>query len=221
MLDNPIYAPTGQGRDINFLNLEYFFNLIYQIFNNIYFFFTGLNLPGNSGGVSPGISLGTSLGLSFDDFLLILKNILQILAVFLIAGIVYCIIRIHEIRKAEKEKLKIIEIRDSGEKIRNERWAVVQNHLDSESEADWKFAVIEADNILDELVKKMGYDGQDLGERLKVVEPSDFQSLQSAWEAHKVRNQIVHESSGFKLTYAEAKRVVGLYEQVFREFEYL
>jgi hypothetical protein len=205
-MNNQILAQVGQTaeQDINFLNLEYFFNLIYRVFNYIYVFVTG--------GVA---------SIPFGDFLLVLRNILQVLGVFLIVGIVYCLIRLYEIRKEESDKLAIVKIKDSGEKIRNERWSVVQNHLNSDSEADWKFAVIEADNILDELVRKMGYDGEDLGERLKAVEPSDFQSLQSAWEAHKVRNQIVHESSGFELTYAEAKRVVGLYELVFREFEYL
>ncbi len=204
MLDQETLTKLGKGDEINYLNLEYFFNLIYQGLNNIYLFLSG-GIP----------------GVSFSEFFLTLKNILQILTVFLIVGIVYCFLRLREIRKEEEDKLTIIEIKDDGEKIRNERWDVVQNHLDSDNEADWKFAVIEADNILDELVRKMGYDGEDLGERLKAVEPSDFQSLRSAWEAHMVRNKIVHESSGFKLTYAETKRVIGLYEQVFREFEYL
>ncbi|TSC54860.1 MAG: Uncharacterized protein LiPW30_326 [Parcubacteria group bacterium LiPW_30] len=204
MLDQETLTRLGKGDEINYLNLEYFFNLIYQGLNNIYLLLSG-GIP----------------GVSFSEIFLTLKNILQILIVFLIVGIVYCFLRLREIRKEQNDKLTIIEIKDDGEKIRNERWAIVQDHLNSDNEADWKFAVIEADNILDELVRKMGYDGEDLGERLKAVEPSDFQSLQSAWEAHKVRNQIVHESSGFKLTYAETKRIIGLYEQVFREFEYL
>jgi len=204
MLDQETLTKLGKGDEINYLNLEYFFNLIYQGLNNIYLFLSG-GIP----------------GVSFSEFFSTLKNILQILTVFLIVGIVYCFLRLREIQKKEEDKLTIIEIKDGGEKIRNERWDVVQNHLNSDNETDWKFAVIEADNILDELVRKMGYDGEDLGERLKAVEPSDFQSLQSAWEAHKVRNQIVHESSGFKLTYAETKRVISLYEQVFREFGYL
>ncbi len=204
MLDQETLTKLGKGDEINYLNLEYFFNLIYQGFNGIYLFITG-----------------DAFSVSFITFFLVFKNILQILIVFLIVGIVYCALRLYEIRKEQNDKLTIIEIKDDGEKIRNERWAIVQDHLNSDNEVDWKFAVIEADNILDELVRKMGYDGEDLGERLKAVEPSDFQSLQSAWEAHKVRNQIVHESSGFKLTYAETKRIIGLYEQVFREFEYL
>ena len=105
--------------------------------------------------------------------------------------------------------------------IINERWEVVLHHVASANPSDWRIAIIEADNILDDMVKRMGYEGQDLGERLRAVEPSDFLSIQSAWEAHKVRNKIAHEGLGFTVTQREARRIIGLYEQVFREFEYI
>ena len=69
-------------------------------------------------------------------------------------------------------------------------------------------------------MQQMGYRGENLGERLKSVEPSDFLTLNDAWEAHKVRNVIAHEV-GFIIDHREAKRVVKLYENVFREFNYL
>ena len=67
---------------------------------------------------------------------------------------------------------------------------------------------------------KLGYQGENLGERLKAIEPSDFITLQAAWDAHKVRNQIAHETN-FQLSKREVRRVIGLYEQVFREFKYI
>jgi hypothetical protein len=70
------------------------------------------------------------------------------------------------------------------------------------------------------MVGAMRYPGENLGERLKNVEPSDFLTLEDAWEAHKVRNQVAHQS-GFTLTRREARRVVELYERVFREFIFI
>jgi hypothetical protein len=104
--------------------------------------------------------------------------------------------------------------------FRNERWEKLLKYLESENPSEWKLAIIEADNLLDEMVAKMGYGGENLGERLKVIEPSDFLTLQDAWEAHKVRNRIAHESS-YQLTKREAKKVIGLYEKVFREFHFI
>ena len=86
----------------------------------------------------------------------------------------------------------------------------MQQHLDSANPAEWRLAILEADNMLDEMIRRIGYKGENLGERLKAVEPSDFESINSAWEAHKVRNKIAHEGSEFFLSHREARRIVGL-----------
>ena len=102
----------------------------------------------------------------------------------------------------------------------NHAWEKIMNFLNSENPSDWKLAILEADTILDALVQKMGYKGENLGERLKSIEASDFLTLNDAWEAHKVRNAIAHEA-GYDITQREAKRVMKLFENVFREFGYL
>ncbi len=103
----------------------------------------------------------------------------------------------------------------------NKKWERVIDHLESENPNDWKIAIIEADSILNELVDSMGYNGASLGEKLKAIEQSDFTTLNNAWEAHKVRNAIAHEGSNFQLNDREARRVIALYESVFREFKYI
>ncbi|MBI2120160.1 MAG: hypothetical protein HYT94_00875, partial [Parcubacteria group bacterium] len=103
--------------------------------------------------------------------------------------------------------------------VKSTRFAVVEKHMTSENPGEWRLAIIEADTLLEEIVKKMGYEGTTLGEMLKNVEPSDFTTLNEAWEAHKVRNQIAHQGSSFTLTKREAKRIIQLYEKVFREFD--
>ncbi len=100
----------------------------------------------------------------------------------------------------------------------NVEWLRVQKALESDNPADWKLAIIEADTMLDSVVARMGYPGGNLGERLKAIEPSDFTTLNEAWEAHKVRNTIAHEGN-YELTKREVIRVVNLYEKVFREFD--
>jgi hypothetical protein len=53
------------------------------------------------------------------------------------------------------------------------------------------------------------------------VAKGDFKTLDAAWEAHKIRNAIAHEGSDFVLSQRESKRVIGLYEMVFNEFNYV
>jgi hypothetical protein len=91
-------------------------------------------------------------------------------------------------------------------------------HSTSSQPNDWKLAIIEADIILDDILKQKGYAGNSLGERLKSISPNQLESLQDAWEAHKVRNRIAHEGSDFILTQRMAQETVTRYQRVFNEF---
>ncbi|MFA6416449.1 MAG: hypothetical protein WCW56_03105 [Candidatus Paceibacterota bacterium] len=105
------------------------------------------------------------------------------------------------------------------------RWERIIELVNSESPSEWKVAVLEADKILEEMVGEikiegMRLEGKDMGEKLKKINRSDFLTLDDAWEAHKVRNRIAHEH-GFEISQHEARRVVGLFEKVFNEFDFI
>ncbi len=103
----------------------------------------------------------------------------------------------------------------------NEKWQNVIKHINSANPSDWKLAILECDIMLADILEKMGYMQESIGEKLKSIEPSDFTNIESAWEAHKIRNAIAHEGSDFLISEREAKRVVGLYEVVFQEFAFI
>jgi uncharacterized protein YhhL (DUF1145 family) len=103
----------------------------------------------------------------------------------------------------------------------NERWIAIERMSESMNANDWRQAIIEADIVLEEMLDRIGYDGLTVADKLKNVEPSDFRTLQEAWQAHKVRNRIAHDGSAFQLDHVQAKRVIGLYRQVFEEFYYI
>jgi hypothetical protein len=109
----------------------------------------------------------------------------------------------------------------TSERPANPKWMKVLEHVNSPNPADWKLAILEADIILDHLLDKMGYHGATMGDKLKSIEPSDFTSLQEAWEAHKVRNAIAHEGSDYVVTKPEAERVIRLFKKVFEEFQFI
>ncbi len=108
-----------------------------------------------------------------------------------------------------------------GEKEGTTRWRTVLKHSNSNYPSDWKLAIIEADTLLDTLVERTGFPGATLGERLKNADPGVFRTLRYASEAHAVRNRIAHEGSAFTLSEREAKKTIRLYEEVFREFDYI
>jgi len=87
----------------------------------------------------------------------------------------------------------------------------------SENPDDWKLAIIEADVVLDQVLKERGFAGVSLGERLRSVSPAELPSLNDAWQAHKVRNFIAHHGHDYVLTQREAQETMIRYERVFRD----
>ena len=96
------------------------------------------------------------------------------------------------------------------------RWQEIRNHMDSVKEAEWKFAVIEADKLLEEALRKAGFPGDTLGERLSLIQPEQLQGLDGLWDAHKVRNRLAHDFNYF-LRYTEAKNAINQFERALRE----
>ena len=156
-----------------------------------------------------------------SEFLEKIKPISTIISLLLLAGIIYSLIRIRQIRREEADKFgEIIVAKGTAEKKRK-KWNQLVDLATSPNESDWRLAIIEADTMLDDMVDAMGYEGEGLGERLKQIERSDFNTLNQAWEAHKIRNNIAHAGSDFTLTQREVRRVIDLYKQVFDEFDFI
>jgi len=102
---------------------------------------------------------------------------------------------------------------------KNERWEKVQKYINSNNSSDWRLAVIEADVMLEELLRTLGYVGESVGEMLKSIDKSEFLTVDDAWEAHKVRNNVAHSGGDFQLSERDARHTISLFEKVFREFQ--
>lgn len=142
----------------------------------------------------------------------------------LIFGIIYAYIRhsqlgevFAEILKRQEEAFAKIHRKD----VKNMRWQDVLTHSDSDRPNDWKLAIIEADIILDELLNTLGYAGTTIGDKLKSVSPTSFNTINQAWRAHSVRNRIAHEGADFNLSKKEAQQTVAEYKMVFDEFNFI
>lgn len=142
------------------------------------------------------------------------------ISIVFLFGLAYVTLRTNQIRAGEARIIKAAS-QAEGTVERNERWEAILRDVSSENPNDWRQAIIEADIILDELVTKMGYRGETLGDKLKQIERSDFNTLDEAWQAHKVRNRIAHSGSDYILTQREARRVIELFREVFHEFRYI
>ncbi len=156
----------------------------------------------------------------FDSLWMIYSVLAFIACIFFLFVYVYAEIHRHELNKLaseellEKERL-YAEMYKNGPK--RDRLQDVNDHVTSDNPNDWKLAIIEADIMLDEALKELGYAGASLGERLRGLTPRQLPSINDAWEAHKVRNEIAHGGMDFVLTRKLAEDTIKQYRRVFND----
>ncbi len=145
------------------------------------------------------------------------KIFLFFLSILLIFAIVYIYRHISRLRL--QERILLYPVVETSQRALNPQWERILAHSESQNQNDWRQAIMEADIVLDRMLDTLHLPGDTMADKLKAVEKSDFTTIDLAWEAHKVRNQIAHEGSDFQLSAREVKRVIELYRQVFDEFK--
>lgn len=173
--------------------------------------------------------VGNIFTIEFFHKLQIVATILVILG---ITVILYCLVRLYEMKQEDKKKAAketkpamVSEVKplphlpgaEPVVPVRNEVWEGIRGKLLSDSPSDWRLGIIEADIYMDRQFDARGFWGDTVGDKLKNLTPNKLPSVQIAWEAHKVRNRIAHDGADFSLTMPEARRVLSYYEIVFRD----
>lgn len=86
------------------------------------------------------------------------------------------------------------------------RWEQIE-HTATQGVMGMKLAIIEADKLLDQVLKSMAMPGQTLGERLKST-AYRYPSIRDVWTAHRLRNQLVHDPA-FELHSGQARQALN------------
>ena len=92
----------------------------------------------------------------------------------------------------------------------------IENSLQQGNEATYAMAIIQGDKLLDKALCEMGVQGRTMGDRLKKVGKEKFSELNAVWHAHKLRNQIAHESD-FQPEYRQAQHALATYKQALKD----
>jgi hypothetical protein len=138
-------------------------------------------------------------------------------------GVAYCVIRIFQVRRNEAERFAAVAHPIASKDVSKAqlRWNNILEESRSENGQSWRLAILEADILLNELLDVLGYRGETMADKMKQANRNQFTTIDLAWEAHLVRNAIAHQGSMQELTAREARRVIGLYERVFKEFQFI
>lgn len=97
-----------------------------------------------------------------------------------------------------------------------EAWAKVKTRLAEGTPAAARLAVIEADALVDNYLKRRNYAGDTFADRLSRVNASMVPAVDRAWGAHRLRNDLVH-TPGFEVHADRAGKALDDYEAFLRE----
>ncbi len=95
------------------------------------------------------------------------------------------------------------------------KWLEIERQLSREDVRSYQMTVIEADKLLDCALKECGTKGETMGARLKEKKTA-WTNANAVWSAHKLRNQIVHESD-FRLNYDDARRALAGFKRALKD----
>lgn len=145
------------------------------------------------------------------------KSLCSWLTVFFIGGSFFFYLKGRSVHHAEHHKYEPLDPTTLEPRTENTQWQIVLDHMNSGNPAEWKLAILEADNMLLEVLDQSGYPGESLGEKLKAINPQSLASYNDAWEAHKIRNQVAHEGAAMDFSQRIAREAIAKFEHVFKE----
>jgi hypothetical protein len=155
----------------------------------------------------------------FSGWLLVLKILFIIISLIFLGFIVFVLTKTSWLKRMWVwDLIEFFSFRPYGVRRMAKTWTKITSRLETGLESEYKLSVIEADSALDYILKRMEFGGETLGERLEKLTAATLPNLKQVWEAHKIRNNIVHDPD-YRLTLDEARRVLGIYEQALRDLQ--
>lgn len=97
-------------------------------------------------------------------------------------------------------------------------WSKVKRRLETGLETEWKMAILEADDLLDDVLSRAGYTGETLAQKLDDVPLTILPSTEDVRRVHQVRDNIVHDPD-FVLAEDQARQAIEVYDRAFSELE--
>ena len=112
-----------------------------------------------------------------------------------------------------RPKKRVITLRQV---VFEDKWKNILKRFHDGSPEAMRIAIIEADALIDEVLKDIGLSGEHMADRLSQLTADDLESLNRVWKAHRLRNDIVHRA-GFSFSPDEGKAALEDYEAFLRE----
>lgn len=149
--------------------------------------------------------------------LLIFQLLSLVISGVLVWLIIYSISRSGWLNKRIEQWMDYMGKGDVGKRRQLRAWNQIIKRMKTPDLSNWKMAILEADNLMDDILKAVGYRFDTANERFKNIKVEELSNADKIQEAHRVRNRIAQEPD-FTITKEEALEILRVYKKSFQEF---
>lgn len=147
-----------------------------------------------------------------QDYLFPVKLVFVTFAMFFLALVIYFMINSSWLQyKFLEDVTEFFAWQAYGAKQMSKQWSKIRKRTGSGTEADYKLAIIDADDFLVEVLDSRGYEGRDFEETIKKAGKLITPIYDDVLAAHKVRNSIVYDQN-FSISAEQAKKILSTFE---------
>ncbi|MEK7562714.1 MAG: hypothetical protein AAB509_03485 [Patescibacteria group bacterium] len=147
-----------------------------------------------------------------QDALFPVKLVFVFFAMFFLCGVIYFMINSSWLQyKFLEDVTEFLSWQSYGLRAITKRWKKIKEKLDTGVEAEYKLAIIEADDFLGEMLEERGFLEKTFQESVKKAGKGMLPNLEEILSAHELRNSIVYNPD-FKIDVETAKNILAVYE---------
>jgi len=151
---------------------------------------------------------------------LILKLVFIVISLLLTGFIIFALIKtdwLHQLMIWDW--MEFLTYKYHGLSVINKKWKKIREKSRT-SETEARLAVIEADTLLEDILKRMGFKGQVLKERLETLTVDILENVEEVKRANEVRQKLVDDPN-YHLDLESAHKVLDIYEKALGNLQVL
>lgn len=149
----------------------------------------------------------------------ILRLVFLIISAVLFGAIIFCLMKSSWLKYYFlDDAVEFLSFRPFGLKKIEKQWLRIKKRMDLGLESEYKLALIGADNMMADTLKRMGCSGETLEEKLKGVTAATLPNIEEIKTVHQVRNNIIHDPD-YRLSLEETRNAMEVYEKAFRDLQ--
>lgn len=95
------------------------------------------------------------------------------------------------------------------------KWLAIEHMFKRDEVSSYHLCVLNADKLLDQALRERNIKGETMGERMRTVK-NTWTNANAIWTAHKLRNQIAHESD-VRVSYDDARHALASFKQALKD----